>query len=64
MADLSPISTRRANVKKLTDRLSPEVVEIVRLDLIQKVGNALRFAAIEKRELEYIMNHSDDWGAW
>ena len=40
----------RDGVSQLTARLSPEVTEIVRLDLIQKVGNALRYRQRSEQE--------------
>lgn len=71
LADQSTVSTRWANIKLLTERLSPPVQEIVRLDLIQTVGCFLRHARNEKAELMELEEIAVDlapkqeaWGAW
>lgn len=55
-------------ISEMIDRVSPEVVEIVRRDLIQKVGNAFRFHYREKRDqahLEQIVELAGkEWGDW
>lgn len=56
---------------ELAKRLSPEVAEIVRLDLIQTVGNALRYHARTTQEnldleafAEQESNKAQSWATW
>lgn len=69
MSDLVEMGMEEG-VHQLMERLSPEVAEVVRLDLIQKVGNALRFQARLQNELADLDSFvsaavkQDSWGAW
>jgi hypothetical protein len=59
-------------VAELVERLDPRVAEIVRQDLIQSVGNALRYQRRLVEEAEQLDNFIQyevagagaEWGAW
>ena len=58
-------------VANLMKRISPNVVEAVRLDLIQKIGNALRHQLLAEKEIAELsqieteaVNAPEEWGAW
>lgn len=66
-------SRNKVAIGDLAQRLSPDVLEIVRLDLIQKVGNALRFKVRTDEDIAALDSFCDEviqkeniaqWATW